>query len=71
MSSDFYPACLARNLVRAGTFGYRENVDLCSVPDNANRTDGQRNLPTVNFVAFPNFSGRRKTGYPDTPVPSA
>lgn len=71
MSSDFYPACLARNLVRAGTFGYRENADLRSRPDDANRTDSRHNLPTVNFVAFPNFSRRRKTGYPDTSVPSA
>ncbi len=54
MSSDFYSACLSRNLVRSGGLEYRENAAI--------ETDGRHDLSVSNFTTFPDFSRKRKTG---------
>lgn len=58
MSSDFYPACLSRNLVRTATSEYRENADCPSRPDDA-LAERRRDPVTASFMAFPDFGGKR------------
>ncbi|MCX8999608.1 hypothetical protein NOF55_21105 [Rhizobiaceae bacterium BDR2-2] len=65
MSSDFYPSSLSRNLVRTGAFGYRENAALhllLSAAEDVARNAGHDRGSTVNFVAFPDFDRKAKTG---------
>lgn len=64
MSSDFYPASLSRNLVRAGAFGYRENAALRLLLDaarNAVRRQDRDPGSAVNFMAFPDFGRKPET----------
>lgn len=58
MSSDFYSACLSRNLVRTATSEYRENADFPSRQDDA-LAERRRDPVTASFMAFPDFGGKR------------
>lgn len=65
MCSDFYPACLSRNLVRAGTFGYRANVSFFSRPDDAIQVDAGMACPRRISWRSPTSDGRGKLAYPN------
>lgn len=59
MSSDFYPACLSRNLVRTQAPEYRDNADsFLSVNDTASAKYQQKRV-TAGFLAFPDFGGKK------------
>lgn len=60
MSSDFYSACLSRNLVRSGGLEYRENAAI-PLLYNAIEADGCHDLSVANFTSFPDFDRKRKT----------
>ncbi|MCL6708309.1 hypothetical protein M8R20_15015 [Pseudomonas sp. R2.Fl] len=56
MSSEFYLTNLSRNLVRVGTFGYRENVALRLLPGTAGEAPRQHeprheHRPVITFQA--------------------
>ncbi|MBB4566726.1 hypothetical protein GGE67_001987 [Rhizobium leucaenae] len=65
MSSDFYPACVSRNLVRAGTFGYHENAKFLSRPDDAIQLDaGMTRLRRISWLSpISRGRGRRAFGW--------
>ena len=55
MSSNEYPACVSRNLVRTSAFGYRDHANLCALLETTVGQDAQRRLSLASMTMFPDF----------------
>lgn len=61
MSSDIYPSCLSRNLVRTGAFGYHENSTpslLFAIAEGAVEAGASGFVPAMTFVTYPDFGAK-------------